>query len=614
MSGATLVVGTAGHIDHGKTSLVRTLTGQDLDTLPEEQQRGITIALGFAPLDLPSGDRIAFVDVPGHERLVRTMISGATGVDAALLCVSAVDGVMPQTREHMDVLELLGTRQGVVAVTMADLVDEELLELAMLDVEDLLADTFLNGAEVIPFSSETGQGKEEILAALAGFRREELPETGPFRLPVDRSFSRTGFGTVVTGTAWSGTLKDGDTVKLLPTDATARVRGIEVHGASSDIARAGWRIALNLAGVAEVPRGVVIAQGEVPTPHVIDVRYQHLQRAAALKDGSAVRVLLGTAECMGKMYAGDELGRFSPGRFSWAQIRLEGPLPCLPGDRFIVRRTSPMETLGGGVVVDPWAPKMRVKRRLAHAEEVARLYGGDAVVWLERAGEDGLTAAERGARTPEQVGVELGQRWIAPRIVARLEGALLEAIASFHNEQPLALGAHRRELRRGRLAHLLEGVFDDLVDRLAAISAVELHGPLVCRTGFHVDLTPDQAAERERLVTTISSAGVTGISPSDLHAQHPGAEVAALLRLIEAADEAVQVPKLGWLSRGTATKVQQDLAGWFVEHDQLTPPQFKDLFGLTRKSAIPLLEWLDKQRFLVRTSDGTRLPGASLSR
>ncbi|MCA9569222.1 MAG: selenocysteine-specific translation elongation factor, partial [Myxococcales bacterium] len=299
-----LVVGTAGHIDHGKTSLVKMLTGRDLDTLPEEQERGITIALGFAPLDLPDGRRAALVDVPGHERLVRTMVAGATGLDAVMLVVSAVDGVMPQTREHLAILQLLGVRRGIVVVSMADLVDEELLELAMADVEDVVAGTFLEGCPIVPTSAPQGRGKDEVLGLLAGFTESQADPEGPFRLPVDRAFSRPGFGTVVTGTSWSGTLADGATVDLLPSSRQARVRGIQVQGQSTQAAPPRARVALNLAGteVADVPRGTVVAHGHVPCPHMVDAVYEHLASSPPLDDGAPVRVLLGTSEVLGRIH------------------------------------------------------------------------------------------------------------------------------------------------------------------------------------------------------------------------------------------------------------------------------------------------------------------------
>ncbi|NOY26026.1 MAG: selenocysteine-specific translation elongation factor, partial [Oligoflexia bacterium] len=309
------IVGTAGHIDHGKTTLVRALTGVDLDSLPEERARGITIALGFTQLDLGPSHHVSFVDVPGHERLVRTMIAGATGLDAVMLCVSAVDGVMPQTREHLDILQILGLSQGIVALTMSDLVDAEMRELAELDVEEAVAGTFLEGAPIIPTAvpgggasggsaAEQGSqclGLDALRAALAALSPSGRTATGPFRLPIDRAFVRRGFGTVVTGTLRSGTVTDGDDVEILPAGQRARVRGLQCHGQAVPGSRAGWRTAINLAGVErdDLSRGqVVVHAGQIETASVIDTRYRHLASAPPIKDGARVRLLAGTAEVM----------------------------------------------------------------------------------------------------------------------------------------------------------------------------------------------------------------------------------------------------------------------------------------------------------------------------
>ena len=603
-----LVVGTAGHIDHGKTSLVRALTGRNLDALPEEKERGITIALGFAPLDLGDGQRVGLVDVPGHERLVRTMIAGATGIDAVMLCVSAVDGTMPQTREHLDILELLGVPAGALVITMADLVDEEMLELAMEDARDAVAGTFLEGAPVIATSAEDGRGLDELRALLASWSPRPRDERGPFRLPVDRAFSRAGFGTVVTGTSWSGTLDDGATVQLLPGDATARVRGIELHGDRADRAEPGRRTALNLGGVdvEQVPRGTVVAHGPVPCPHMLDVSYRHLAGAPPLRDGDPVRVLLGTAERIGRIALADVRLELPGGAQAFAQLRVDAPLPCLPGDRFVLRRTSPLETLGGGVVVDPWAPKLRRKHREAAGKELARLEGGDPSVWLERAGELGLDPADWARRAPGAEAIVLGGRCFAPRVVARLKGHLLEALATFHTEQPLALGAPRRELHAGRLGHLPDKVFDGLLARVAGTGAAVMDGAKVRAAGFEVLLSPAMQALYDAVLATVSAAGVAGQRPKDVHAAHPEPEVAALLRLLERRDQVLSVDKVGWVTPAAVEALRGQLRAYFEEADALSTGAFKEATGLTRRAAIPWLEWLDGRKWTVREGDVRR--------
>lgn len=613
--GADLIVGTAGHIDHGKTSLVRTLTGIDLDALPEEQRRGITIALGHTALELADGRRAAFVDVPGHERLVRTMVAGATGVDAVLLCVSSLDGVMPQTREHLSILELLGVEVGAVVLTMADLVDDELLELAEADVADVVTGTFLEGSPIIPFSAVTGQGREDVMALIATFASARRELSGVFRLPVDRAFVRSGFGTVATGTAWSGTLADGSTVWLLPGDDKARVRGLQAHGQPAKSVQAGWRVAVNLAGIDRdaVPRGTVVAGAPIPCPFMIDVRYQHLDRAPALEDGTQVRMLLGTCEALGRLHFADDIDELLPGRSVWAQIRLDTPLPCLPGDRFVVRRPSPADTIGGGEIVDPWAGRMRHRRRVSWGEQIGRLHGGDAVVWLERASEQGLSPGEWRGRAGDRsdLGAPLGDRVFAPGIVGRLEGELLSALQSYHAQRPLSLGANRRELRRGRLGHLGDRVFDALVGRLAAVEMVCVEGPLVRFNGFEVVLTDEQRLLRQAIVGGLDEVGVTGLTTAKLHERFPQPETAALLHLMEKDGTAVQVSGIGFVGAGALDALRRSMAGWFAEHDTLTPGDLKQLTGLSRKTAIPLLEWLDASGLTRRRGD-KRVAGPAL--
>jgi selenocysteine-specific elongation factor len=601
------VVGTAGHIDHGKTSLVRSLTGVDLDTLPEERDRGITIALHFASLLLDDGRRVAFVDVPGHERLVRTMVAGATGVDAVLLCVSAVDGAMPQTREHVAILDLLGVQHGAVVLTMADLVDDDMLELAIDDVRGAVHGTFLEKAPLVAYSSVTGRGRKELLDVLAGFPDTQRTDDGPFRLPVDRSFSRSGFGTVVTGTTWSGSLEEGDDVTLLPQGTTARVRGIEVHGVHTTRAGAGKRTALNLSGVEtdDVPRGTVVTKGPVPASQIIDVKYTHLATAPELEDGVQVLVLHGTSERQARLAVTTEGDTLVPGSTTYAQIRIESPLPCLPGDHFVVRRPSPAETLGGGTILDPWAVRLRRRDRARVAAELARLDAGDQLVLLERAGETGLSPAEALERgiDPKR-GVWLGDRVLAPRIAERLQVALLAALTAFHDEHPLSLGAHRRELRRERLAHVPDRAFDALVDSLATHSQVHVDGALVRIAGFAVALDTKQQALRDHLFAAVRAGGLEGRMTKQLAEERDGDEVAALLRLLETEGKVTEVDGVGFVIPSVLDELQVKVRGWFgAGHDVLTPQDFKELTGLTRKAAIPLLEWLDKKRFTMRRGD-----------
>jgi selenocysteine-specific elongation factor len=595
-----LVVGTAGHVDHGKTSLVRALTGVDLDRLPEEKARGITIALGFTPLALPDGRVAGLVDVPGHERLVRTMVAGATGMDAVILCVSAVEGVMPQTREHLDILELLGVSTGVVAMTMADLVDEELLELAVEEAREQVAGTFLAHAPVIATSATTRRGIDELVAALTALLPAARPADRPFRLPVDRAFARRGFGTVVTGTAWAGELLDGAEVELRPGGRRVRVRGIQVHGQSQSRAVAGARTALNLAGldVEEVGRGTWITSlGAVPDTLVVDARYRHLAGAPAFEGEPRLLVFHGTREVPARVVPCEAAG-LAPGWSGFVQLRLAEALPCLPGDRFVLRRESPATTVGGGTVLDPW---VKVSRR-GHASvaDLTRLEAGDPDAWLERAGLDGLTDAECLARAGILGGERLGDRRYAASTLGTLGRALRSSFAAAHREWPLQPWINRKALQHGALAALDERAFQELVSREVASGGAEAEGARVRARGFEVTLDAGQAAWWAAAERALGEAGWEGLAELPEHPQRDG--LAFLMRERGAAEQ------VGgrWLGRVALDRLASVVRGWFTGHEDLDPASFKDLTGLTRRTAIPLLEWLDAAGVTRRVGDVRR--------
>ncbi len=603
-SPAHLVVGTAGHIDHGKTSLVRALTGVDLDRLPEERARGITISLGFTWLDLSDGRRLALVDVPGHERLVRTMVAGASGLDAVLLCVSAVEGVMPQTREHLDILGLLGVSHGVVALTMSDLVDDEMLELATLDVEETVAGTFLDGAPVIATSAaEPARGLDAVRDALASLPAPERDADGPFRLPVDRAFVQRGFGTVVTGTVRSGSIEDGADVVVQPEGLPARVRGVEVHGERAEAAAVGHRAALNLAGVErdDLHRGSVVMRPGVADPaSILDLSYRHLDAAPPLPDGARARLLVGTAEVMGVVTALDpDLDALHPGWSGFVQVRTDAPVLALPGDRCVLRRESPVETLGGGVVLDPWSRRARRRDQARIRDELTALAAGDRSILLARAGDLGLgpaAAALRGC-----AGIPLGDRVLHPDRLDRLEALLLDALAAYHAAQPLSPGAPKRELHRPPLGHLPGGLFDDLVARLADRDALVVDGPRLRLPDFSVQLSPAQAARQAALEARVRSAGLEGPKAGELLSTDP-----ELVHLLVEAGTLVRVAdKL--LHRVPLDDMRDRVVAYLESHGRMEPAAFKDMTGLSRKHAIPLLEWLDGQRVTVRDGDARRL-------
>lgn len=606
-TGGTKIIGTAGHIDHGKTSLVKALTGVDLDATPEETERGITISLGFTSLTLPNGEVVALIDVPGHERLVRTMVSGATGIDGVLLVISAQDGVMPQTVEHLSILQLLGVTNGIVVLTMADLVDDEMLELAAAEVEDLLQDTPLEGAPCIPFSAVTGVGQADLLHAIEQLPINKRPSQHQFRMPIDRTFVQSGFGSVATGTVWSGTLKEGETVTLLPSGQSARVRALQQHGAPTKSVGAGQRAAINLSGIerSELPRGTVITTGDVPCCQMIDARYQHIKGATPLVDGAEVRVLHGTSEHIAKVYIVSEMDIIEPEDEVWVQLRLREPLPALPGDRFILRRPSPQITLGGGQIVDCWPPRLRKRNRDRCSRELTDLMAGDETVWLERAGESGLSVEDWQARAPACTdGVPMGGRIFGPKTADRLKTHLLESLGEYHRKHPLSPGAGRRELHRGRLAHLDRRVFDDLIKGLEDAKDVITQGPLLRLIEFQVTLSPAQQQTKKQLMDHLDSAGVEGATLKTLQEGRSPEEAHSLLRLLTMEESVQPIAGIGFVATTHTNAIIAILEEHFANHQTLSPGDFKALSGLTRKRAIPLLEWLDEKKFTIRTAEG----------
>ncbi|MDO8963682.1 MAG: selenocysteine-specific translation elongation factor, partial [Coriobacteriia bacterium] len=360
---SSLVLGTAGHIDHGKSALVKALTGTDPDRLPEEKERGVTIELGFARLELPSGRALGVVDVPGHERFVRQMVAGATGIDVVLLVVAADDGVMPQTREHLAIVDLLGIPKGVVAITKSDLADPDWLAMVSEDVGRLIEGTSIAGSAIVPVSARTGAGLDELRAAIDAVAGDAPARHAalPMRLPVDRVFTISGAGTVVTGTMWSGTAKRDDPVEVLPSGRTGRIRGVQVHSKATDEAVAGQRVALNIAGLDkdEIDRGEVIAApGTLSVTDRFDARFTYLPgNEKPFVSGARVHVHHGTREVLGRVLLMDDIGELQPGESAYAQLRLEDPVAPRYDDRFIVRSYSPVFTIGGGVVLDALPPR-----------------------------------------------------------------------------------------------------------------------------------------------------------------------------------------------------------------------------------------------------------------
>ncbi|MDR0861936.1 MAG: selenocysteine-specific translation elongation factor [Oscillospiraceae bacterium] len=465
-----IILGTAGHVDHGKTSLVRYITGVNTDRLKEEITRGITIELGFAPYVLPDGQRIGIVDVPGHERFIKTMLAGATGIDVVLFVIAADEGVMPQTREHMDILRLLGVTRGVVALTKIDMVDEEWLELVREDVGEYLKDSPLRDAKIVEVSSVTGQGVPALLDVIAELCAEtpERVSAGICRLAVDRVFTLSGFGTVVTGTLWSGTIRQGDTLELLPSRKSARVRSLQVHGEKRDEVYAGERVAANLAGVekAFVERGSWLAAPDaLHDSNRISLRLELLPDAPEIAHRTRVHVHHGTTEVLARVVLLDRTA-LAPGESCFAQLELESPLAVLPGDRVVLRFYSPMYTIGGGTVVEPSAAKFKRRNLESELARLAALYGGEPTqVLLVSMVKDGKPwsmaevtecLSRTDAHEPEQIAREMVESGVLLELqdgllfpsetASGLKDKLAAWLGDYFSRFPLRFGASKKEV------------------------------------------------------------------------------------------------------------------------------------------------------------------------
>jgi len=612
-----LVIGTAGHIDHGKTSLVRALTGIDTDRLAEERRRGITIELGFAHLTLPSGHRAAVVDVPGHERFVHHMLAGAAGIDLVLLVVAADDGVMEQTREHLEICQLLGCRAGLVAVTKTDLVEADWLAMVSDDLRATLAPTFLAEAPIVPVSCRTGDGLTELTTVLDAALATVAPRgaTRPLRLPVDRVFQMHGFGTVVTGTVLDGVLAVGDKVRLAPDARIARVRGVQVHSEAAEQVRAGQRAAVNLVGVEtqELWRGMTLVHPDGYQPaDRLTVELATLERTApVLKDRQRLRLHLGADALLARLSL-LETTRQEPGTTALAQLLLERPCVALPGDRFVIRSYSPIHTIGGGRVLEVDGTKIR-RRGGRGADEVRPLSDPDPEVRLShqiaRCGREGLATA----RLPFATGLDgetaarhvaalvahgevaaLGDppTYFAATLLDDLQDRLASLLADYHRAEPLA-----NEMPRQEIAHRLHLAAGDLLSALLERRPEVVASATGARLASHrVEL--DEQAQRRR-AAVLGALGAQPATPPTaaelaVHLNIPRPTLDPLLALLVRTGDLVRIaPDLHYRA-DALEEIRAGLVGHLQTRGEIAVPAFKEHHGLSRKHAIPLLEYFDR--------------------
>lgn len=625
----SIIVGTAGHIDHGKSTLIEALTGTHPDRLEEEKRRGITIDLGFAFLE-EGGIRFGFVDVPGHERFVKNMLAGASGIDLALLVIAADEAVKPQTREHFDICRLLGVKRGIIALTKTDLVDSDTVDLVRLKLEEFVKGSFLDGAPILPVSAKTGSGLSDLKRALQDQARKitEKQTNRYFRLPIDRSFAVKGFGTVVTGTLISGQISPGEEVELLPLKKTLRVRGVQTGGKTVNRAEAGQRTAVNLSGIehSAVQRGMVIAApGRFAKTRRIDARLELLASAPPMKHRARVHFHCGTAESVAEvlMYENVEL---LPGESSMVQLRLAEDVVAVRSDHFIVRQFSPVITVGGGEVLDPLARrptrkdsgrvKFLEKLECGSREEILRamvernLIGIGIEDIVRRTGwlEPEVRATAQNLATQQVIRVvstepllllsETSFQEVAKKLLARLQ--------TFHKENPLLPGMPRESLRASVGKRVRAETFRAALEELSIRNKVVLQGELVKNPGAEVTMTLEEASAKEQIEQAFARAGLSVPSVKEVLAQLAieSRRAETILQILLREKVLVRVSPELIYHREALERLPGLLQNYKkTRGERIGVPAFKEVTGITRKYAIPLLEYLDRQRVTRRTGD-----------
>ncbi|WP_027360570.1 selenocysteine-specific translation elongation factor [Desulforegula conservatrix] len=630
-----IILGTAGHIDHGKTSLVRALTGIDTDRLKEEKERGITIELGFAFMDLPSGTHVGIVDVPGHERFVKNMVAGVTGIDMVAMIIASDESIMPQTREHLEICSLLGLQHGLIVLTKRDLVEQEWLDMVIEDIKEFTSGTFLENSPIIPVSSATGEGMDQLIKTVDKIA-ENIPEkssSGLFRIPVDRVFTMKGFGTVITGTLASGKISVGDTVMIYPKKTNTKIRGIQVHNSPVESARAGMRTAINFQGLDldEVSRGDVIALPDTLKPsYLVDASFTYLKsNARALKNRSKIRFHAGTAELHGNLILLDQ-EQVEPGETALVQIRLDTPVTCVKDDRFVLRSETPVRTVGGGVILNP-IPKKHKRLKEHISEGLSSITAGDIEAGIdfqiEQTGYNGISFDDMKLMTNlsekkldgvmskllsdrKAVQVDKENRiYIHEKTLSSFNEKLLTLLTNYHRQNPLKNGMPKEELK-SKFPDFAGGkFFNHAIQRLIKDGRVIQSENVVHLSTHKVALHEDQQKVKERILEIYTQSGLTPPSFKQMYDElnidsQAAKDVLLLLvkegKIIKAKDDL-------FFEAGAMKNLEQQLYDFLIANDEISAPLFKDMTGLSRKYLIPLLEYFDSINFTIRIGDTRKL-------
>jgi selenocysteine-specific elongation factor len=630
-----IILGTAGHIDHGKTSLIKALTGVDTDRLKEEKERGITIELGFASLDLPSGEHLGIVDVPGHEKFVKNMVAGATGIDIVAMVIAADEGVMPQTREHMEICTLLGVQHGLIALTKTDMVDEEWMELALEDVREFSQGTFLEDSPILPVSSATGRGIPELIDTLdeiAG-RIPQRPPSSLFRLPIDRVFTMKGFGTVITGSLVSGKIEVGETIMIYPSGITSKVRGIQVHNQSANEAEAGMRTAINFQGLDKtaVNRGEVLSvPGALVTSYMADVSFHFLaSNQKPLKNRTLVRFHTGTSEVMGYLMLLEQ-EELPPGQTVVAQLRLESPVAIVKDDRFVVRSYSPVRTIGGGHVLNP-APQKHKRLKPEVIRGLQRLADNDpeSIIsyHIEQAGYSGVSFSHLKIMTnlpDKQLETQL-QHLLSQKTIIQtdrenrifihqatfdaLKQKFTEHLNDYHGANPLKAGMPKEELKSKFPLLTDSKIFNQVLNQMIKSQQIVQEENTVRQENHQVFLGQDQADIRNKIIKTYQNGGLQPpyfreiIKELDADAKH----VQDVLMLLVEEGRIVKTKDDLYFDAKAVDNLKTKLVEFLKSNGEITTPQFKEMTGVSRKFVIPLIEYFDAKNVTLRVGDSRKL-------
>lgn len=625
-----IIIGTAGHVDHGKTTLIKMLTGINTDRLQEEQERGMTIDIGFAYLTLPNGQKVSIIDVPGHERFIKNMLAGAGGVDAALLVIAADESVMPQTIEHMDILSLLEIKRGVIALTKADMVDEEWLALAKQDVRKAMSKTFLADAPIISVSGTTGIGCQELLYALQDMvsEIEQRESFGDFRLPIDRVFTLTGFGTVVTGTLASGTMTTGDAVDIMPKGLKSRIRQLQVHGKKVESVQAGARAAVNLAGleVDDLSRGDVCASpGSLQPSQLFDLKLNLLPDASKpLRNRTRIRFYVGTSELLGRIVLLDR-DKLSPGDTCYAQFVSETMAVCAKKDRFVIRSYSPMTTIGGGVVIDS-NPK---KHKKLNDELLASLDAADRGTpkeLMEEKIKSSVFAAVQSlikdnadvddarqiieSLIDEGRVIKLGDDYVVHiSVYTGCKARIMDFVSKFHEKNPLKAGIPPEQIRSSVMKQLDNRQFNLILNQLLQNDDIRSFGNLVSEKEFSPIFTPKQKQFTDDLTKILMESGINVPSISDIigKTEIPPNEAKEIVELLSVRNEITKINDDIYLHSRVVERLKTVILNHLESNESITVSQFRDITNSSRKYALPILEYFDSIRFTRRVGDKRKL-------